>query len=158
MKKSTQKRLQKTQSNLQGMFIDSSVFLELLLEQPKHEECLSFFNRARDKYKLATSVLALGEVMDALSTIDDECSKERTLSSFSKLLEERNIAVYPITRICINNSLVVMESDEYLDSHDSLIFSSALTENFQSLITLDSDFTKQTGSAWHIKVKQPEDA
>ncbi|MFH1065858.1 MAG: hypothetical protein V1734_05120 [Nanoarchaeota archaeon] len=60
MKKSTQKRLQKRHSNLQDMFVDSSVFLELLLGQPKHEDCLSFFNRARYKYRLATSVLVLG--------------------------------------------------------------------------------------------------
>jgi len=158
MKKSTQKRLQRKQNNLPGMFVDSSVFLELLLGQPKHEECLSFFTRARYKYRLATSVLALGEVIDTLSTIEESNMKEKSLIRFSELLAKGNMAVYPISRVCLKNNIAVMESDEYLDSHDSLIFSSAFTENFKMLVTLDSDFTKQTGSVWHLKVKQPKEA
>ena len=158
MKKSMQKRLQKRQNNLPGMFVDSSVFLELLLGQPKHEECLSFFNRARYKYRLAASVLALGEVMNTLSTIEDANAKEKSLIWFSDLLDDEKIAVCPISRICLKNNVTLMESDEYLDSHDALIFSSAVTENFETLVTLDSDFTKQTGNLWHVKLKRPKDA
>lgn len=157
MKKSTQKKLEKRRNNLPGMFIDSSVFLELLLGQPKHEDCLSFFNRARYKYRLATSVLALGEVINTLRTIEETSAKEKSLIWFSDLLNDEKIAVYPISRICLKNNLAIMETDEYLDSHDAIIFSSALTENFKVLVTLDSDFTKQTGSVWHVKVKPPKE-
>lgn len=158
MKKSTQKRLQKRQNNLPGMFVDSSVFLELLLGQPKHEECLSFFNRARYKYRLATSVLALGEISNTLSAIEEVNMKEKSLIRFSELLFNGNMAVYPVSRVCLKNNIAVMESDEYLDSHDALIFSSAFTENFKTLVTLDSDFTERTSRLLHMKIKQPREA
>lgn len=157
MKKSTQKRLQKRHSNLPGMFVDSSVFLEMLLGQPKHEDCLSFFNRAKYKYRLTTSVLVLGEVIGTLSTIEETSAKEKSLIWFSDLLNDEKINIYPVSRTCLKNNLAVMEIDEYLDSHDAIIFSSALTENFKVLVTLDSDFSKQTGSVGHVKVKPPED-
>ncbi len=158
MKKSMQKKLEKRRNNLPGMFIDSSVFLELLLGQPKHEDCLSFFNRARYKYRLATSVLALGEVINTLRTIEDVYSREKSLTWFTSILEEKEVEVFPISRLCIKNSIGVLETDDHLDSHDLLILTSALTENFATLITLDSDFTKKTGGLWHLKVKHPEEA
>ncbi|MFH1065857.1 MAG: hypothetical protein V1734_05115 [Nanoarchaeota archaeon] len=84
--------------------------------------------------------------------------KEKSLIRFSELLSKGDMAVYPISRVCLKNNIAVMESDEYLDSHDSLILSSAFTENFKTPVTLDSDFTERTSSLLHMKINQPEDA
>ncbi|MFH1637455.1 MAG: hypothetical protein ABIB71_03455 [Candidatus Woesearchaeota archaeon] len=44
MKKKTKKALKKRWENLQRHFVDSSIFIEIIFKQPKHKECMKYFN------------------------------------------------------------------------------------------------------------------
>lgn len=141
MKKSTLKQIERKQGNLPVYFVDSSVFLELLLKQAKHEECMSFINKSRYKYNLITSTLVLGEILKGLNKIESQQNKRTSLLLLADLFETTEIKTVAMSFECINNTDAIRNVESYLLPSDCLIFSSAITESSDAFITLDNDFS-----------------
>lgn len=158
MKNSTLKRIQSKIRKLPVYFVDSSIFLEILLKQSKYDECISFFNNVGYRYRLMASTVVMGEIIKALHELGDERQKEGWLSSLSLLLENSSISILPVSFQCINNIPTVMNAESHLESSDAIIFSSAITENCRAFITLDSDFSMRLETEFDILIKKPSDA
>ena len=54
---------------------------------------------------------------------------------------------------CINNIGDIKTFEPYLQSYDSILFSSAVTENCDAFVTLDSDFSSILSLKFDIKIK-----
>lgn len=139
-------------------FVDSSIFVEILLKQDNSEECLSFFNRGSYKYRLLTNTLVLGEVLKVITKIEDSAAKREETLTFVELLEKRNIQIISLNFEAIANLDAVRETDTFLQASDALIFSSALTEACNGLITLDKDYSPILGQKLGMKIKNPAEA
>ncbi|MBU2638820.1 MAG: PIN domain-containing protein [Nanoarchaeota archaeon] len=158
MKKSTQKKIERRLENRPKYFVDSSVFVEILLKQDNSDECLSFFNRGSYKYRLLTNTLVLGEVLKVITKIEDSAAKREEANTFIELLGKGGIQVTSLTFTAIANLNAVREIDSFLQASDALIFSSALTEACNGLITLDKDYSSHLGRGLGMKIKNPTEA
>lgn len=104
------------------------------------------------------STVVMGEIIKALHELGDERQKEGWLSSLSLLLENSSIIIAPVSFQCINNIPAVIMADSHLESSDTVIFSSAITENCRAFVTLDSDFSMRLGTEFNILIKKPSEA
>lgn len=157
MKRSTAKRIEKRINNLPLYFVDSSVFLEVLLKQTKYGECMSFFSRSRYKYRLITSTLVLGEILRGLNKIEYQQTKRTSLLLLADLFETTEIKTLAMSFECISNTNAIRNIESYLLPSDCLIFSSAITENSDAFITLDNDFSLALANGFNVKIKRPND-
>ena len=158
MKNNTLKRIHNRFDILPVYFVDSSVFLEVLLNQSYSGKCIEFFNNVGYHYRLMTSTLVLGEILKLLNDAENSIEKENGLFYLISLLERTDILVAPISFACISNIQTVIQAYSHLESSDTIIFSSAITENCKAFITLDSDFSKRIGVEFDIMIKKPLDA
>ena len=158
VKHSTLKRIQNRENNLPVYFVDSSVFLEALLQQALSDECFAFFYNAGYHYRLMTSTLVLGEIIKLLNNSNDEAKKRNGSFLLFSLLGKAEIQIVPISPECLGNIGIIKSADSLLDSSDSVIFSSAITENCKAFITLDSDFSARLGLEFDILIKKPFEA
>lgn len=158
MKRSTLKRIKRRWQNLPVYFVDTSVFLEVIFKQPHLQECTSFFNRVGYHYRLKTSTLVLGEIIESIQKFEDEAQTKIWTFSLLELLKMAEIEIIPISFECIGNIPTIRDIDCYLESSDTIIFSSALTENCNSFVTLDSDFSIILSKELGIIIKKPSEA
>lgn len=105
-----------------------------------------------------TSTLVLGEILKLLNDAENSLEKEKGLFFLMGLLERTGILVIPISSACISNIQTVIQADSHLESSDTIIFSSAVTENCKAFVTLDSDFSSRIGAEFDIMIKKPSDA
>jgi len=155
MRKSTESRIRQKHDNLPCYFVDSSVFLELFFRQSRVEDCRSFINRSRYKYKLMTSTLVLGEILKVLNEFEDEQKAEQGLFFFSEILRGRRIKIIPVSFEGIGNVASVKDTEPFIQPQDALIFASALTEYCSGFITIDTDFTKTLEKEFRMPIRLP---
>lgn len=156
MRRSTAKKIKEKRNNLPMHFVDSSVFVEVILKQPCYEQCLSFFNRAKYKYRLTTSTVVLGEVIKTLSSADEKIESEG-LVWIKTALRSNRVAIFATSYASLSNISAVRDSDSFIASADALNFSIAVTESCNAFITLDSDFTKRLETDFRINIRKPQD-
>lgn len=158
MKKSTAEKLEKRQKNLPAYFVDSSVFLEALFEQQRCEECIAFFNNVGFRYRLMSSIEAMGEIISSLNEEGYNLLKEKGMSLLAGILEKTGIEIVSPTFEAINNISAIRDADSYLKPVDCIIFSTAITENCSAIVSLDRHFTPLLCNEFRILLKKPKDA
>jgi len=155
VKGSTAKKIEDRTNNLPLYFVDSSVFLEVIMKQMHSQECLSFFNRASYKYQLITSTIVMGEVVKVLNKLENNVVKRESLLFFADILENSRLSIISMNFECLSNIEQIRMIEPYLMPSDSMIFSSALTESAEAFITLDSDFSSRLSIEFDINIKKP---
>lgn len=117
---------------------------------------MSFFHRARNKYRLITSTLVLGEILKGLNKVESQ-TKRISLLLLADLFETSEIRIATMSFKCVNNTYEVRAIEPYLLPSDCLIFSTAITENSDAFVTLDLDFSSILANSFKVKIKKPED-
>ena len=148
-------KIQKKIEKLPKYFIDSSVFLEVILRQAKYDKCFSFFYDSNYKHRLVTPIVVLGEIVKTLNKIEDIMIKNQSYISFVDIFEKTEIGIMELSFECINNIGDIKTFEPYLQSYDSILFSSAVTENCDAFVTLDSDFSSILSLKFDIRIKNP---
>lgn len=136
-------------------FIDSSVFVEAILEQPRYVECIKFFHKASYKYKAATSTVVIGEVIKALNTLQTASVKDKAFFAFDNILQKAKISIIAISEECLGSLDAIKNADPYLPPSDRLIFGSAVSECCDIFLTLDRHFSARLGKEFGIKTSIP---
>ena len=137
-------------------FVDASVFVEILLKQKRSGECLDFLHRARQKYRIMVSTTAMGEVLKAIAYSEE--IKSFMFASLEDLILMTCPVIPSISFQSISNVNAIRDADSFLPSSDCLIFSSAITEQCNTFVTLDNHFTAQLGRMFCIHIKKPCEA
>lgn len=136
-------------------FVDTSVFVELMLEQEKSSDCASLFQRAEYKFKLVTSTVVMGEILKVINELEDNSMKEDSFYLISDILMKRKIKISSVSFAAMSNIVPVRISDPFLPSSDCLIFSTAVSENSDYFITLDKHFSIKLGKDFKILIRKP---
>lgn len=157
MKKSTEKMIERRKLNLPVYFVDSSVFLEALFGQEKSQDCMAFFNSTGYRYRLMTSIEAMGEVIKSLNKHGFESMKDKGLFLLAQILEKTGAEIVSPTFEAISNIAAIREADTYLQPIDCLIFSTAITENCPAIVALDKHFNPSLCNEFRIKLKKPKE-
>lgn len=158
VKKSTAKRLEKRKKRLPEYFVDSSVFLEALFGQEHSQDCMDFFNNTGFRYRLMTSIEAMGEVIKSLNRQGYEAMKDKGVFLLAQILEKTGAEIVSPTFEAISNVSAIRDADSYLQPVDCLIFSTAITENCSAVVALDKHFNPSLCNEFRIRLKRPKEA
>ncbi|MFH1637324.1 MAG: PIN domain-containing protein [Candidatus Woesearchaeota archaeon] len=154
MKSKTRKRLERKWENLPRCFLDSSIFLEVIMKQPNAAKCKKIFNIAGCKYRLETSTFVLGEVVRGIYRFMEHKAGDEALILLNYLLRDKHIVVHTPSKSCITMSVDMLDLDTFLGPVDALIFSNCVENSCKAFFTQDTDFSEKLGLMYGVKINK----
>ena len=122
------------------MLIDANIFLEVLLEQEKSENCKAFLRRVLEgNISAIVSSFTIDSII--LSMTRNNIKKEKIRLFLLSLSKYKGLRVYQVSIKDRINSLDLM-SKYNLDYEDALILQSAISLKFTKIISFDKHFDK----------------
>ncbi len=122
--------------------IDSSIILEIIFENPRQDDAKKIFQLSgyRNKYRLMTSAIVIGEVIYIISKEKDQEYKEKYLEALKRILLYHDVEIYRPPKTFLAKVNEVLSTDTFFKTMDALVFASALENKSIKFITFDSDF------------------
>ena len=138
----TIRKKEEKRSGLQIYDIDSSIFLEIIFENPRQDDAKKIFQLSgyRNKYRLMASSIVMGEVIYVISREVDISYKERYIEVLKRLILYYDIEIYIPSKVSLDKVGEVLSADTFFKSMDALIFACTLENKSLKFITFDSDF------------------
>jgi len=122
------------------MLIDANIFLEVLLEQEKSENCKAFLRRVLEgNISAIVSSFTIDSII--LSMTRNNIKKEKIRLFLLSLSKYKGLRVYQVSIKDRINSLDLM-SKYNLDYEDALILQSTISLKFTKIISFDKHFDK----------------
>ncbi len=131
------------------IFIDANIFLEIALGDKKSENCKKLLTEVNEGQFLAYTSDFI--IYSCLLQIQYKTKDSRLMKNF--ILFVNSLSNLTVLRPSLSDMTKAVEyRDKYkLDFDDSLVVSSMINNDIETLITLDADFNKIS----IITVKQP---
>ncbi|MBI2044619.1 type II toxin-antitoxin system VapC family toxin [Candidatus Pacearchaeota archaeon] len=122
------------------MLVDTNIFLEVLLQQNKSEQCKKFLREVLERKKLAfISSFTIDSII--LSMTRYNIKNERIRAFIFSLSKYKGLKIYPVSIKDRINALELMEKYS-LDYEDSITLQSALSLKCAQIISFDKHFDK----------------
>ena len=122
------------------MLIDANIFLEVLLEQEKSENCKAFLRKVLEgNISAIVSSFTIDSII--LSMTRNNIKKEKIRLFLLSLSKYKGLRIYQVSIKDRINSLDLM-SKYNLDYEDALILQSAISLKFTKIISFDKHFDK----------------
>ena len=132
--------------------IDASIFLEVELEQEKHEACEIFLKRLeKGDAKAVVSDFTLDSIAIVMEANGKSWSDIREFFISISMLD--GLSVYKVTHTDRIKATDHMEKFR-LDFDDSVVLQSAFSNSIKEIVSLDKDFNSLKG----IRRLEPKDA
>jgi len=142
-------------ANQQVYFIDTTVFLEILLQQPKADEWLNFLGGFIGKQKAAiTCCYAVGEVIRKIYDVamaEKEFDSEKSLLALNKLLAGNKIEIYGGDNDTYDIIGEIMESDNRCGFKDAINIAVGNQYDCVCFCTIDTNISSQTLQEFGMK-------
>ncbi|MFA4855656.1 MAG: type II toxin-antitoxin system VapC family toxin [archaeon] len=136
-------------------FIDANVFVEVLLEQPRAEECLNFLSGFIGKQRAAiTCCYSIGEVIQKIYDVamaEKEFNPEKSLLALNKLLASNKIEIYGGDDGTYGIIGEIMDSDNRCGFKDAINIAIAHQFGCACFCTTDSNISAQTLQEFGMK-------
>ncbi|MBI4154473.1 type II toxin-antitoxin system VapC family toxin [Candidatus Woesearchaeota archaeon] len=121
------------------VFIDANIFLELMFDDEKADNCEDYLRKIKDEYiRAKTSDFVL---YSCLLQIRQKLKSTEQMKKFLFLLNELNFEIIRPSLKEVYNALNFSEKYK-LDFDDSLIVSCMISNNIKTLISFDKHFDK----------------
>jgi predicted nucleic acid-binding protein len=136
------RKKEKKREKLPKYDIDSSIFLEIIFENPREDDAKKLFQLSgyKNKYRLVVSSIVIGEVLYVISKEKSIEYKEKCIEALKRLILYYDIEIYRSSHTALSRTNEVIKADKFIKSMDALIFACVLENKSQKFITFDSDF------------------
>ncbi len=155
MLKKTVDRFLRKLGNKQLYFVDSSVLVEVIFKQDFAEQCRHFLNSTKSSNRLCVvSNSVMGEVLCTLLFNELGLDRNSLIAAFEAILEITEDFIFvTIDKETIEEERRIREEEgDWLQQMDMLNLASAIRHKAVAFVTLDPDFSKQTGEKFEIKI------
>ena len=120
-------------------FVDANIFLELMLDDDKAEECENFFKKIKNKeIEAVTSDFIL---YTCIVKIEQKLKSVSKIEQFLFYINQMNLHIIRPLLGDMINSLKISEKYK-LDFDDSFIISLMINNNIKELVSFDKHFDK----------------
>ncbi len=121
------------------MLIDSNIFLEVLLDKKKADECIRFLESVASREKIAyLSTFTIDSIIIIME--NNKLGIEKIKIFINSLLNYNGLKIYSPTVSDRINAIEYINED--LDFEDSLTLQCALSTNQKEILSFDKDFDK----------------
>ena len=157
MQVKTRNRLDKREENRQLSFLDACIFLEILLSQPKKEECTKWIRSFRGKSKRAViSSYCLGEIVSNIYGAKEKYEKIDAGVAFlalDGLLNDNGITIVGIEASDIFKAIEIRsELDNRISARDALNLASAFNLDCVNFCTIETRISVETVRKLNMKL------
>lgn len=142
--------------NEQLYFIDASVVLEIIFDQPRKEEWLNFLSQFKcERRKGVLSNFTTGEIVRNIYYFESKFYKEYDTASAMKILNELigeyKLIIWNINKETGEIARNIMDEDSRMHFEDALNVAFANQEGCVCFCTLDSEISRNTLQNFKLK-------